>query len=58
MEAGPNKENNGSDDEVEKDVDFADLGLVDVLCEAAKSLGWKHPTKIQKEAIPIALEGR
>ncbi len=31
---------------------------MDVLCEAAKTLGWKHPTKIQREAIPVALEGR
>ncbi len=47
-------------EEEEKDevVEFSDLGIVDVLCEAAKSLGWKNPTKIQKEAIPIALEGR
>lgn len=39
-------------------VEFKDLGLVDALCEAAKTLGWKHPTKIQREAIPVALEGR
>jgi ATP-dependent RNA helicase DDX47/RRP3 len=46
------------EEEVEDLGEFSDLGLVDVLCEAAKSLGWKNPTKIQKEAIPIALEGK
>uniref|UniRef100_A0A673LHG9 Uncharacterized protein n=1 Tax=Sinocyclocheilus rhinocerous TaxID=307959 RepID=A0A673LHG9_9TELE len=28
------------------------------LCEACDLLGWKKPTKIQIEAIPVALEGR
>ena len=32
-------------------------GVVDVLCQACERLGWKNPTKIQKEAIPVALEG-
>lgn len=30
---------------------------MDVLCEACESLKWKAPTKIQKEAIPVALKG-
>ena len=47
-----------SDKEVEDETAFADLGIVDVLCDAAKSLGWKKPTKIQKESIPVAIEGR
>ena len=37
---------------------FQDLGLVDVLCEAAAKMGWKKPSKIQRESIPIALEGK
>ncbi|XP_065066230.1 probable ATP-dependent RNA helicase DDX47 [Rhopilema esculentum] len=37
---------------------FASLGVVDVLCQACERLGWKSPTKIQKEAIPVALEGK
>ena len=32
-------------------------GVVDVLCEACEQLQWKNPTKIQKEALPVALEG-
>lgn len=29
-----------------------------MLCETCKSLNWKAPTKIQKEAIPVALQGK
>lgn len=41
-----------------KECTFKDLGVVDVLCEACASLKWKTPSKIQKEAIPVALQGR
>lgn len=37
---------------------FQDLGVIDSLCEACASLGYKTPTPIQREAIPLALEGR
>ncbi|XP_051904156.1 probable ATP-dependent RNA helicase DDX47 [Hippocampus zosterae] len=37
---------------------FQDLGVTDVLCVACDLLGWKSPTKIQIEAIPVALQGR
>ncbi|KAJ8344949.1 hypothetical protein SKAU_G00291420 [Synaphobranchus kaupii] len=37
---------------------FKDLGVTEVLCEACEQLGWKIPTKIQVEAIPVALQGR
>nr|XP_004611363.1 unnamed protein product [Sorex araneus] len=37
---------------------FKDLGVTDVLCEACEQLGWTKPTKIQIEAIPLALQGR
>jgi len=37
---------------------FANVqGVTDVLCEACDQLGWKIPTKIQIEAIPVALQG-
>ncbi|XP_047144372.1 probable ATP-dependent RNA helicase DDX47 isoform X1 [Hydra vulgaris] len=42
----------------EKTVTFKDLGVTDVLCESCLRLGWTHPTKIQREAIPLALEGK
>jgi ATP-dependent RNA helicase DDX47/RRP3 len=33
-------------------------GLVDTLCEACIDLKWKAPSKIQREAIPLALQGK
>ena len=45
-----------NDEEVKQS--FADLGLVEPLCEATASLGWAKPSKIQAEAIPVALEGK
>ena len=32
-------------------------GVTDVLCEACSALGWKKPTRIQEEALPLAFEG-
>jgi len=37
---------------------FAELGLVDVLVEAVAKVGWKKPSRIQEESIPLALQGR
>jgi len=39
-------------------VTFKSLGVCDALCEAAASLGWKNPSAIQQEALPLAFEGR
>ncbi|KAI9840542.1 MAG: ribosomal RNA processing protein [Sclerophora amabilis] len=44
------------DTEVHKS--FKDLGVIDSLCDACTSLGYKAPTPIQAEAIPLALQGR
>lgn len=33
-------------------------GLVDALCKACEQLKWKEPSKIQREAIPLALQGK
>ncbi|XP_070491815.1 ATP-dependent RNA helicase DDX47 [Chironomus tepperi] len=53
------KELGGELNDVEEtDVKWSDLGLIDVLCEACEDLKWKAPTKIQKESIPVALQGR
>ena len=37
---------------------FKDLGINDSLCEACIALGYKSPTPIQRDAIPLALQGR
>jgi len=37
---------------------FADLGLVDILAESCVTVGWNKPSKIQEEAIPVALKGQ
>ncbi|XDG10242.1 hypothetical protein ABKA04_009857 [Annulohypoxylon sp. FPYF3050] len=37
---------------------FKDLGIVDPLVEACHSLGYKHPTPIQAQSIPLALQNR
>ncbi|KAH7139538.1 ATP-dependent rRNA helicase RRP3 [Dendryphion nanum] len=37
---------------------FADLGVREELCEACTNLGYKYPTPIQAEAIPLSLQGR
>lgn len=36
---------------------FKSLGVCDVLCDACDALNWKKPSKIQIEAIPLALQG-
>ncbi|XP_014215980.1 probable ATP-dependent RNA helicase DDX47 [Copidosoma floridanum] len=41
-----------------EEVTWEDLGLVDTLCEVCRSLKWAKPTKIQREAIPPALQGK
>ena len=45
------------DEEAEKTT-FEALGVCPALCEATARLGYKHPTDIQREAIPLALQGR
>jgi len=37
---------------------FASLGLIDELVRAVTDEGYTHPTPVQQEAIPLALEGR
>lgn len=46
------------DDVAKAPVTFRSLGIDERLCEVCKSLNWDEPTKIQREAIPIALQGR
>ena len=37
---------------------FASLGVTKVLCDAATALGWKAASRIQAEALPLALAGK
>ncbi|KAL8612131.1 putative ATP-dependent RNA helicase ddx47 [Nucella lapillus] len=37
---------------------FEKLGVVEELCSACTQLGWKSPTTIQVEALPVALSGK
>lgn len=41
-----------------KKATFQSLGVDERLCEVCKSLDWTTPTKIQCEAIPVALQGK
>ncbi|XP_036329747.1 probable ATP-dependent RNA helicase DDX47, partial [Rhagoletis pomonella] len=50
-------EGGAATENVETNVTFKELGLTDVLCQACEELKWKAPSKIQKEAIPVALKG-
>ena len=44
--------------EISVPVDFSTLGLKPVLLAALAQLGYEEPTPIQREAIPLLLEGR
>ncbi|RLL99185.1 hypothetical protein CFD26_107567 [Aspergillus turcosus] len=49
-------EAHSSDEDAPKN--FRDLGLLESLCEACDSLGYRTPTPIQALSIPVALQGR
>lgn len=52
----PTRDTEGSSNASPKN--FQDLGIIDSLCNACTVLGYKSPTPIQSEAIPLALQGR
>nr|CAH7718283.1 unnamed protein product [Callosobruchus chinensis] len=66
MPAGENDSEESSNVKISEDEDkteesaitWKDLGLVDALCKACEQLKWKEPSKIQREAIPVALQGK
>ena len=41
-----------------KDSTFKSIGVCDELCEVLEKLNYKYPTKIQKESLPYALDGK
>ncbi|CZS91135.1 hypothetical protein WAI453_003737 [Rhynchosporium graminicola] len=48
----------GGDAGKEAPKSFKELGIVDELCDACTALGYKAPTPIQVESIPLALQDR
>jgi ATP-dependent RNA helicase DDX47/RRP3 len=46
------------EEEAEVEKTFADLGLTESLCDACATLGFKKPTPIQRESLPVALSGK
>lgn len=37
---------------------FQKLGVCEQLAEAAAALGWKSPSSIQEQAVPLVLQGK
>lgn len=55
--SGEEVHNSANEDEATKaPKTFKDLGLIPQLCEACETLGYKAPTAIQAESIPLALQ--
>lgn len=52
------EESNILSDLYDKTTTFKDLGVCEELCEVLDKLGYKHPSKIQKETLQYALQGR
>lgn len=52
------EEEEEGDEEEKRPRTFAELGVREELCDACISLGYKTPTAIQRESIPIALQGK
>ena len=42
--------------EIESEATWESLGVTDSLCQAVRQMKWNKPSKIQKEAIPPALQ--
>jgi len=51
----PKKED---DTAVLTDATFESLGVVEAIVEACNASGWKTATRIQKEVLPYAFQGR
>ncbi|KAH8241016.1 hypothetical protein KR026_010294 [Drosophila bipectinata] len=57
-DADSNSEVENEDQVDDQKLTWKDLGLNDTLCQACDELKWKAPSKIQREAIPVALQGK
>ncbi|OXU25631.1 hypothetical protein TSAR_016007 [Trichomalopsis sarcophagae] len=47
-----------ADEKNTENLTWKDLGIVESLCQACEDLKWKAPTKIQREAIPLTIQGK
>jgi ATP-dependent RNA helicase RhlE len=47
-----------SEEKTEATISFAELDLAPQLLQAVRDAGYTHPTPIQQQAIPLAMEGR
>ena len=45
-------------DVIDKTKTFEELGVCPILCNTCQELSYSHPTKIQRESIPYALQGK
>lgn len=45
-------------EEVVDDVTFRSLGVSEELAKACEDMKWPRPSKIQREAIPVAISGK
>lgn len=57
-EEAPQAQDEDAEQEEAAPPSFSQLGIIDSLCEACTALGYKAPTPIQVESIPLALQGR
>ena len=53
-----NNESNNNDTSIITKTSFESLGIVPSLLKAIQSLNWTNATRIQKETLPYALDGR
>jgi ATP-dependent RNA helicase DDX47/RRP3 len=52
------KDNQINSDLYDTNITFKQIGVCEEICEVLEKLGYKHPSKIQKESLPYALKGR
>ncbi|KAL1530794.1 hypothetical protein AB1Y20_001690 [Prymnesium parvum] len=57
-EPAPSPEPVDAESRQEAEVSFEQLGLNESLCKACANMGFKHPSAIQREALPWGLQGR
>ncbi|PWY76294.1 ATP-dependent rRNA helicase rrp3 [Aspergillus heteromorphus CBS 117.55] len=61
VESSPEPEPAQQDEETQdkpRPKTFKELGIIEQLCDACETMGYKAPTPIQAEAIPLALQDR